>query len=172
MSLISIDGSIRTCKVDVAQAERIESDRFLNPTNMLCPMWGGQNLKGQYVDPDSFRTKTAGCHSAQDRVVVENNLRPDYSAYLNLDTAGIQGDIYGPPSNSASWVNSGYAVDHAGSRKNITGNFGANWTASVIPSCGTASYERGMAQNSMRARTLNSVHAKDHAMTMNRSAGI
>jgi len=61
---------------------------------MLCPVWDGLNNKGQAVCPDSFFTKSRGCNSAEDRVVVENDLRPDYTSYVTLSAAGIQGHIY------------------------------------------------------------------------------
>ena len=83
MSSISLEGSIRTCKVDTGYANKVESDRFLNPENMVCPIWNGVDLTGRRVCPDSFYTKSAGCNSAEDRVVVENNLRPQYAEYVN-----------------------------------------------------------------------------------------
>ena len=36
---VSLESAIRTCKVDTAYAAKIESDRFLNPGNMVCPVW-------------------------------------------------------------------------------------------------------------------------------------
>jgi len=88
---ISLEGSIRTCKVDTAWANKLESDRFLNSNLMLCPPWNGVDTAGRPASVDSFNTKTAGCNSAQDRVVVENGLRPQYIEYVNLDAAGIRG---------------------------------------------------------------------------------
>lgn len=91
MANISLEGSIRTCKVDTAWAERLESDRFLNPSLMLCPPWNGVDTSGRPVCWDSYFTKTPGCNSASDRVIVENGLRPQYIEYVNLDAAGIRG---------------------------------------------------------------------------------
>ena len=71
---ISLEAAIRTCKVETGWANRVESDRFLNPNNMVCPIWNGMDLTGRNVCPDSFYTKSAGCNSASDRVVVENNV--------------------------------------------------------------------------------------------------
>ena len=88
---ISLQSAIRTCDVNVAWANRIESDRFLNPSNMLCPIWSGVDSTGREVCVDSFKTKRAGCNSALDRVDVENNLRPQYSEYVNLQALGIDG---------------------------------------------------------------------------------
>ena len=39
--MISLEASTRTCKVDTASAARIESDRFLNPNLVVCPVWNG-----------------------------------------------------------------------------------------------------------------------------------
>ena len=90
---ISLEAAIRTCKVDTGWANKVESDRFLNPNNMVCPIWNGVDLTGRRVCPDSFYTKRAGCNSAEDRVVVENAQRPQYMEYINLSANGIDGAI-------------------------------------------------------------------------------
>jgi len=92
--MISLENSIKTCKVDDAWAARVQSDRFLNPCNMVCPVWNGLDTAGRPVCPDSFITKRAGCNNANDRVVVENNLRPNYIEYVNLSSLGYEADIY------------------------------------------------------------------------------
>lgn len=149
MSSLSLDASIRTCKVETGNATRIESDRFLNPNNMVCIPWGGKNLKGQQVCADSFYTKTRGCNSALDRVSVESALRPDYAAYVNLNMAGLQGDMYG---NQNAWEESGAANAHADSRYNITGGFGNQWRSTNYQSCGIGAYENAMAQTQQNNR--------------------
>ena len=94
---ISLEASLRTCKVDTGWASKVQSDRFLNPSLMVCPTWNGYDSAGRPVAADSFMTKRAGCNSAMDRVSVENNVsRPQYIEYINLNAAGIDGDIYGP----------------------------------------------------------------------------
>jgi hypothetical protein len=92
MANISLEGSIRTCKVDTAWANKLESDRFFNPNVMLCPAWNGVDTSGRTVDPSSYRTTNAGCDSAGYRIGVENDLRPKYMEYINLDAEGIRGD--------------------------------------------------------------------------------
>ena len=85
----SLESSIRTCKVDTAWDARAQSDRFLNPAQMSCPTWSGFDLVGRKVCPDSFYTKSAGCNSAEDRVVVENNVsRPQYRVHTHLVPVG------------------------------------------------------------------------------------
>ena len=90
--MLSINGSIRTCKVDTGYANRLQSDRFFNPNMQVCPVWNGTDTVGRPVCPDSFYTKSAGCNSAEDRVLVENYLRPDYSAYITFNPQGISGE--------------------------------------------------------------------------------
>ena len=143
MSSLSLDASIRTCRVEAGEATRIQSDRFLNPHNMVCIPWGGHNIKGQKVCHDSFYTKTPGCNSAEDRVSVENALRPEYAAYINFNMAGLKGDMYG---NQTSWQDSGDATKYDQSRYKYTGSFGNQFQASNIGSCGINSYSKAMAQ--------------------------
>lgn len=120
--MISIEASTRTCKVDTASAARIESDRFLNPLNVVCPTWTGRDLSGRQVNADSFYTKRAGCNSAEDRVIVENALRPQYSEYINLDVnEGIRGNIY---ENNSYYQQSGVRTKGLKNIRNISGNFG------------------------------------------------
>jgi hypothetical protein len=83
MSEQSLNKNIRTCKVDVSYSARVESDRFFNPRNLVCPVWTGRDLAGRPSCKDSFYTKRAGCNSAQDRVSVENVLRPGYLAFIS-----------------------------------------------------------------------------------------
>lgn len=149
MSSLSLDASIRTCKVETGEANRIESDRFLNPHNMVCIPWNHQNSKGQTVCRDSYYTKTPGCNSALDRVSVESALRPDYAAYINLNMAGLQGDIYG---NQIAWDKSGSANSWEQSRNKITGNFGGQFQATNYQSCGIGAYENAMAQTAQANR--------------------
>jgi hypothetical protein len=151
MSLLSLQSTIRGCKLQAGEAARIESDRFLNPENMVCPMWTGFNLKGQSVCSDSFKTTTAGCSSADQRVSVENDLRPNYSAYINLNVDGIQGDMY----NQAAYNQTGVANEYANSRNLITGSFGNQWTSNVQGSCGMNAYEKSMAE-------VNELQRKEH----------
>lgn len=97
---ISLLGSINVCKVNTGWANKVQSDRFENPNNILCPLWNGQDTYGRFVSPDSFYTKTPGCASADDRVRVENFLRPQYMEYVALDAAGFNAPLYaGNPVN-------------------------------------------------------------------------
>lgn len=145
MSNLSLQKSIRTCNVPTGWAANIQSDRFLNPSQMVCIPWKGTNSKGQSVCPDSFYTKTAGCNSAEDRVIVENNQRPQYIEYVTLNANGIGADIYGNNMSRNDLLAHNKDMDENDS---ITGNFGVQWGANTkYTGCGTTyPYERGMAQ--------------------------
>jgi hypothetical protein len=120
---ISLQGAILSCKVDTAWASRHESDRFLNPNEMVCPVWNGLNTKGQRVCENSFYTKREGCNSAMDRVSVENELRPSYSQYITLDAAGLRGDeLFGEYASSCD-------------RPRHSGNFGLDLNSYAYPPC-------------------------------------
>jgi len=81
--IVNLESALRTCKVDTAYQQRIQSDRFLNPKNLVCPVWNGLDTAGRVACADSFYTKREGCNSAQDRVGVENILRPQYMQYIS-----------------------------------------------------------------------------------------
>jgi hypothetical protein len=150
MSNLSLEKAIRTCKVETGWADRIQSDRFLNPNQMVCIPWNGMNSKGQSVCPDSWYTKTPGCNSAEDRVVVENLLRPQYIDYVTLNAAGIKGHIYGNESAHNDLV--AHDKDMAQNNK-ITGNFGTQWGANTkYNGCTVGAYSRGMAQEAQTNR--------------------
>jgi hypothetical protein len=146
---ISLESAIRTCKVDTAYANKIESDRFLNPDNMVCPIWNGMDTAGRPVCPDSFWTKRAGCNSAEDRVTVENSQRPQYMEYINLSAQGIDGGIY---SDSAPWQASGLRTKELNAVNKITGNFGKQFGADVYPPCNVNAYETAMQQEQQAYR--------------------
>jgi hypothetical protein len=155
MSTISLEKSVRTCNVNVGEANRIQSDRFLNPSNMVCIGWNGVNNKGQEVSPDSFYTKTPGCDSAEDRIMVENSLRPKYFNYVTLGAQGVNGDFYGRSSNDN--FRDAMGRDQFNSdRNNITGNFGKQFGANVAyQGCTVGAYERNQAMMSQQARVEN-----------------
>jgi hypothetical protein len=117
---------------------------------MVCIPWNGLNNKGQEVSPDSFYTKTPGCDSAEDRVMVENAQRPNYMSYVTLGAQGIQGDIYG---NMDAKVNSIARAQFDQSRNQITGNFGSQFGSNVAyKGCTVDAYERGMQQMDTQMR--------------------
>lgn len=150
--MFSLEGSVRTCDVNTGDANRIQSDRFFNPNNMVCVPWNGLNSKGQEVCPDSFYTKTAGCDSAEDRVMVENAQRPKYFNYVTLSASGVTGNIYGQD-DIYQQKNSRSKSSFDRSRNNISGNFGTQWGANVAyKGCTVNAYENAMKANSQQQR--------------------
>jgi hypothetical protein len=118
---------------------------------MVCPIWNGTNLKGQEVCADSFYTKSPGCNSALDRVLVESNLRPDYASYVTLNMAGVKGQIFGNPSARAE-VNQRTRM--LKTVDNTEPNYGLQNGAFLrsAGSCGINAYENAMAQEAQSAR--------------------
>ena len=134
MSNFSLMGSLRTCKVDTSWADKIQSDRFQNPSEMVCPLWNGVDTAGREVFQDSFYTKNAGCNSAEDRIGVENAVsRPQYMEYINLNAAGLDGDIYG---NTEARQNTILRQQGVRDAQNYGGQFGlvSDW-GNINPSC-------------------------------------
>jgi hypothetical protein len=88
---VSITSALRVCKSDQGWANKTQSDRFLNPYLVVCPTYNGLDRYGRFSHPDSVYHKSAGCSSGEDRVVVENFLRPSYSEFVSLDVSAITG---------------------------------------------------------------------------------
>ena len=150
---ISLEKSVRTCSVNVGEANRIQSDRFFNPNLMVCVPWTGLDNTGREVSPDSFYTKTPGCDSAEDRVMVENSLRPSYYSYVTLGAQGVQGQLYG---NTDAQVNTASRYNFDKSRDKITGNFGLSWGSEIQNnSCTINAYERSQAMMNQNLRGQN-----------------
>lgn len=146
MSNLSLNGSLRTCKVEQGYAPRIQSDRFENPELMVCPVWSGFDLTNRAVCMDSFYTKSAGCNSPLDRVDVENYLRPQYMEYINLDAEGFRADesmkmsdsVEGfsckNPNSNMSCYNTGVQTINMNQLNRVTGNFGQSPSNATIQS--------------------------------------
>ena len=144
MATLSLESAIRTCKVDTAYANKVQSDRFLNPSLMMCPVWNGVDTTGRQVCVDSFNTKRAGCNSAEDRLMVENSVsRPQYMEYINLSANGIAGSIYG---NTMPWNTVGQTAQELNAINNVTGNFGSQFGATTYPNCNYYPYEQAQSQ--------------------------
>jgi hypothetical protein len=161
---VSLESALRTCKVNTAWATRIESDRFFNPNNLVCPIWNGMDGTGREVCKDSYYNKSAGCNSATDRVYVENNVsRPQYMEYITLSANGIAGNIYG---HTDPYKNSQLRHRELDDINKITGNFGKQFGSAIQTTCGYNSYTKHdehqknhsvVAQNHQNAREAHSM---------------
>ena len=138
MANISLQGSIRGCRVDSGWASRIQSDRFENPSLMSCPVWNGSDMYGRQVCPDSYNTKNAGCNSPADRIYVENVLRPQYIEYITLDAQGITGNMFEEDSEKRT-------KDIMSLRK-ITGSTGTGYGSKILTPCNNYRYDDAQKQ--------------------------
>src|SRR5574343_75760 len=153
---ISLESALRTCKVDAGWANRLESNRIIGPASeKTCPLWTGFDLTGRPVCPDSFNTKSAGCNSALDRLLVENEVsRPQYIPYINLSMEGVTGEwLYDERFNGAQQRQQFMRNLH-----NIGGTFGQQLSAHVKPggTCTWNSYQQAQAQNNQSNRQCQS----------------
>lgn len=140
---VSLEAAVRTCKVVTGWANKIQSDRFQNPNLMVCPVWNGVDTAGRRVCPDSFWTKRAGCNSAEDRVMVENNVsRPQYMEYVNLNAAGIAAPIY---AQTLPYKNENHRTDGLNNVHKLTGQFGlqTEFGQNIYPGCNMMGSSRG-----------------------------
>jgi|SRR5579864_1976464 hypothetical protein len=167
---ISLEGSIRTCKIDTAYADKVFSDRFLNPGSMICSQWNGYDQAGRPACPDSFMTKEAGCNSAEDRVFVENYQRPRYVEYVNLSAGGIDGEFYGNPNTMTQWDQE-KAVSNLRAINGVAGNYGMQMGSNVYPNCGVHQYARAMAQNQEALRRYSALDNGYNSYMMKSSCG-
>jgi hypothetical protein len=87
----SLESAIKTLKVNTGSAPRLESERYIGSGEFkTCFTWDGRDLIGRRISPDSFYTKSPGCHSATDRILVENQIsRPRYYTYIALSPYGL-----------------------------------------------------------------------------------
>jgi hypothetical protein len=140
MANVSLNASIRSCKVDSGYASKIQSDRYLNPGNMICPIWNGVDTAGRQASINSFNTKNAGCNSAEDRLYVENYQRPQYVEYVNLSAAGYQD----PKKLTIPEFSQMKAKSQLKKSHNVAGNYGLQFGSNVYPNCSVNNYENGM----------------------------
>ena len=132
---IGLTASILNTKVITGNAERIITYRNQEPSAMMCPVWGGQDLAGRDVCPDSFYTKRGGCHSAMDRIKVENDQRPKYANHVTISAAGISGENADYGTNITREEAGSAALDR-NSRRNQP-HFGLSSAESILPTRGS-----------------------------------
>ena len=168
MSNLSLLSAVRTCKVDTSYANKIQSDRFENPYLMVCPPWNSVDAAGRLVSPDSFYTKSAGCNSAGDRVIVENSLRPQYIEYVNLDAQGYRGNLYDDMFQQQA------AIRRQGIQNvnTLTGNPGVGFGAQIAPRCSNYTYRDAQEQQAMKSRQGQGLQTAYKSADMRVAAGV
>lgn len=170
---LSLIKSVRNCTVSTGEANKIQSDRFFNPNIAVCPTWNNLDNAGREVNVDSFYTKSAGCNSAEDRVMVENDVsRPYYFDLISLNAAGLRGEIFGNPMDKSAVLDTNFASDYLQSRDEITGKFGEQqWSKQIKPGCTNNAYERRMAELANNNRTAAYVQQSAKSYKFHNMAG-
>lgn len=135
MSNLSLSKSIRTCKVNVDDAPRVQSARFQNSSMLTCPMWNQMDSAGRRVCADSFRATTHGCHLPADRIAVENGHRPAYMNYVTLDAQYLEGNACEHASTSNPSWDALSACQTIQNTRNITGAVGIDTRATIEGRC-------------------------------------
>ena len=82
MANVSLEASLRTCKVNGNDAVYAQSERIFNPNAMVCPFQRQHDQFGRESCLPALYSKSAGCNSASDRISVENKHRPDIDYYI------------------------------------------------------------------------------------------
>lgn len=170
---LSLESAIRTCKIDVGYANKMYSDRYLNPTQMVCPIWNGYDNTGRPVCSDTFMTKTGGCNSAEDRIMVENNVsRPRYFEYITLNPAGLAGNLYGDtPQTSTQW-DMMKAKNDMQNINGYTGNFGIQFGSVVRSGCGGDAYSRAMGYDQTALRNAQMLSSAYNSFNAKSASGM
>ena len=160
MTVPSISKNILTVsKVNPAVAQQLSSDRRQNPAEMTCPIWNGMDITGRPVCADSFVTKMEGCNSAEDRIFIENGLRPRYTDFVTLDVAGIAGDgIYDTRDNIMA-KDADSSSEYRKAVSSSTGKFGTVSTEQIRSNYGS--------RGSVKAANAYSDQDKDAAFSQN-----
>ena len=146
---LSLAKNVQTCKVNTGAANVMMSQRFENKNDMLCPKFNGHDNAGRRVCKNSFVTRTSGCDSAEPRIIVENNQRPNYSDYVTLNIKGITGPLYGSTNMYTSTMNI-QNKSLAQSRK-VGGHFGGQ-TNKAQSACSISPEADAMAQIAAKKR--------------------
>lgn len=164
---VGLTASILNTKVITGNAERIQTYRNQEPSAMMCPVWGGQDLAGREVCADSFYTKRGGCHSALDRIKVENDQRPKYANHVTISAAGISGENADYGSNlSKTGVNQAESERRA---RSAYPHFGLVSAESILPSRG--GQLDTSAANAYQSQDMDAMDAEARRVSQNLNIG-
>ena len=103
--------------------------------------------------------------------MVENSVsRPQYMEYVNLNAAGVAGQIYG---NTMPWRNSVNRNKALQNDLNYTGQFGngGGFGGEIYPACGVYPYNEAMAQEHAAQRQAQAASEGYRAFSNKRAAG-
>jgi hypothetical protein len=142
---ISLTSAIKICRLNTGDDVRLQSQRFLNPEYNICPQWNGKDMYGRSVHEDTrnLKSNAPGCFEAQDRVSVENDHRPRYSAYVTLNPQeGIHGVVNNSDEhkNHVSYQSTLRAETDLSHVQSYSGNPGYQQKSALYPSCSGSGY--------------------------------
>ena len=137
---LSLVASTTASKVNSSvAAETLSSARLFDPSQNICPAYGGVDTAGRPAVADSQITKFAGCNSALDRILVENMLnRNVVSDHTYLNMGGLSGVMWTDPSISKMRV-----VDRDAqmqTRADMLGNAGTAGPLGAVPGSVNTTY--------------------------------
>jgi hypothetical protein len=90
MATFGLKAALNIPKVNTGNASRYQSQRALDSQQLVCPAPTTVDNAGRPELPYSgFSTRTAGCYSALDQTLNENNLRPQFSELVQLNPQAI-----------------------------------------------------------------------------------
>lgn len=108
-----IDKNLHTYgRVNTDWATRYYSDRFLNSNEMVCPTRLTFDSNGRAADHYSLVTTSAGCTSANERILVEDDQRPKLFSMPGLNSLGIEGGHFCTANNFPAQNTPGLVPDH------------------------------------------------------------
>jgi len=92
---LSLEGSLKTCKVSAGMAPQVFSDRIIGGLDSrVCPMPRPYDDYGREANIMSLTNKSAGCNDPLELVAREIEVvRPRYFQFINLNPEGVFGDF-------------------------------------------------------------------------------
>lgn len=81
---LSLQRTLKNCKVKTEDAVRYQSERFLNPKEVICSQYKFRDDFGRNVSFSPYNLNHAGCNSPLNIVDVENLHRPPYHQYVSM----------------------------------------------------------------------------------------
>lgn len=99
MSSVSLKAAIKGYTVPSSAAAVLSTSRDINPNNITCYNWDGTDPSGRAANVNSVSTRSAGCNTANETILPESALRPNYIAMVLGGGSAIEGTLDLPKSN-------------------------------------------------------------------------
>lgn len=127
---LSLEGSLRTCKVRSGMAPQFLSDRIIGgPEQRVCPMPRPFDAYGRESNFMTLQNKSAGCNDPLEIVSKEIDVvRPQYYQFINLNPNGLFGDFDNVQRKETMYKNSALQ-----GLSETTGQFGQQMSSAISP---------------------------------------